>query len=599
MAETKTITLDVNSNLEETNKSVNSLKAQLRQAQAEVANLSDKFGATSKEAVEAAKRAAELKDKIGDAKALTDAFNPDAKFNALTASLSGAAGGLTAITGAMGLLGGESKDVEKMILRVQSAMAVSQGIQALGEARDSFKQLFAVVQSFSIVQKISTAAQWLWNAAMAANPLGAIVLVITAVIAAGYKLITMFQESSKAAELNAIANSNLASELKNLEKASKKANQESELSRTRQLGLAKANGESSESIRKLTLQLAKQEEAEKLLNAQRAQKLYFQAQARLLDDEENEAAKENVKKAKEQYQSMFEDYRTAALNVKKVRIQNEIDEAQERTNANKKAQEDLKKHNEDLAKIRKDAAEKAAAERKLLKEKEQKENEDYWNDYLRISSERQKQDFDNRVAFEDADAQLTNDIAADNLKKLNKSIEDEKAAAEAKKEIRASEIDAARGLIGLLSGLAEKNKGIQKAALIANSALSIAEIINNTNVGSSKEVATKGVFGLSTSAILYAKMGISIASVLAATAKGLSALGGGSAGGGGGASTGGGGGTAPAAPSFNVVGNGGANQIAGVMQQQGMQPVQAYVVANNVTTAQGLNRNIINNATLG
>lgn len=599
MAETKTITLDVNSNLEETNKSVNSLKAQLRQAQAEVANLSDKFGATSKEAVEAAKRAAELKDKIGDAKALTDAFNPDAKFNALTASLSGAAGGLTAITGAMGLLGGESKDVEKMILRVQSAMAVSQGIQALGEARDSFKQLFAVVQSFSIVQKISTAAQWLWNAAMAANPLGAIVLVITAVIAAGYKLITMFQESSKAAELNAIANSNLASELKNLEKASKKANQESELSRTRQLGLAKANGESSESIRKLTLQLAKQEEAEKLLNAQRAQKLYFQAQARLLDDEENEAAKENVKKAKEQYQSMFEDYRTAALNVKKVRIQNEIDEAQERTNASKKAQEDLKKHNEDLAKIRKDAAEKAAAERKLLKEKEQKENEDYWNDYLRISSERQKQDFDNRVAFEDADAQLTNDIAADNLKKLNKSIEDEKAAAEAKKEIRASEIDAARGLIGLLSGLAEKNKGIQKAALIANSALSIAEIINNTNVGSSKEVATKGVFGLSTSAILYAKMGISIASVLAATAKGLSALGGGSAGGGGGASTGGDGGTAPAAPSFNVVGNGGANQIAGVMQQQGMQPVQAYVVANNVTTAQGLNRNIINNATLG
>jgi len=48
----------------------------------------------------AAKRASELKDRIGDAKALTDAFNPDAKFKALTASLSGVAGGFAAAQGA-------------------------------------------------------------------------------------------------------------------------------------------------------------------------------------------------------------------------------------------------------------------------------------------------------------------------------------------------------------------------------------------------------------------------------------------------------------------------------------------------------------------
>jgi hypothetical protein len=70
-------------------------------------------------------------------------------------------------------------------------------------------------------------------------------------------------------------------------------------------------------------------------------------------------------------------------------------------------------------------------------------------------------------------------------------------------------------------------------------------------------------------------------------------------GGGGSAPSIGGGGSAPAAPSFNVVGNSGVNQVANVMSNQGMQPVQAYVVANNVTTAQGLNRNIVNNATLG
>ena len=79
-----------------------SLKDQLVAAQKEVQILSEKFGATSKEAIEAAKRAGELKDTIGDAKALTDAFNPDAKFKALSGSLQGVAGGFSVVTGAMG-----------------------------------------------------------------------------------------------------------------------------------------------------------------------------------------------------------------------------------------------------------------------------------------------------------------------------------------------------------------------------------------------------------------------------------------------------------------------------------------------------------------
>jgi hypothetical protein len=131
------------------------------------------------------------------------------------------------------------------------------------------------------------------------------------------------------------------------------------------------------------------------------------------------------------------------------------------------------------------------------------------------------------------------------IKYTDAKIARDNAALQAKKSIIASEIDAAKGLVNLLAGLGEKNKKVQKAALIANSALSIAEIINNTNVGSAKEVATKGVIGLGTSALLYTKMAISIASVVAATAKGLSALGGGSvtapsntgAGGGGGGDT--------------------------------------------------------------
>ena len=49
------------------------------------------------------------------------------------------------------------------------------------------------------------------------------------------------------------------------------------------------------------------------------------------------------------------------------------------------------------------------------------------------------------------------------------------------------------------------------------------------------------------------------------------------------------------APSFNVVGQSGFNQVAGALGQQ--QPVQAYVVAGNVTTAQQLQNNTITQAT--
>jgi hypothetical protein len=151
MAEKKVIELDVDTNL-------GSLKSQLKQAQAEVQALSEKFGATSREAVAAAKSAAILKDKIGDAKALTDAFNPDAKFKALSGSLTGVAGGFSVVTGAMGTLGVESEAVEKTLLKVQSAMAIASGAQALGESIDSFKQLGAVVKTaFSTMTTASKA----------------------------------------------------------------------------------------------------------------------------------------------------------------------------------------------------------------------------------------------------------------------------------------------------------------------------------------------------------------------------------------------------------------------------------------------------------
>jgi hypothetical protein len=142
----------------ETDDSVKSLRTQMREAQAQVGLMADKFGATSKEAVNAAKKAAELKDRIGDAKALTDAFNPDAKFKAVASSLAGVAGGFSALQGAMALFGNENKDVEKALLKVNAAMALSQGLQAVGESVDSFRQLGAVIKSTTVYQELNNAA---------------------------------------------------------------------------------------------------------------------------------------------------------------------------------------------------------------------------------------------------------------------------------------------------------------------------------------------------------------------------------------------------------------------------------------------------------
>jgi DNA repair exonuclease SbcCD ATPase subunit len=52
-------------------------------------------------------------------------------------------------------------------------------------------------------------------------------------------------------------------------------------------------------------------------------------------------------------------------------------------------------------------------------------------------------------------------------------------------------------------------------------------------------------------------------------------------------------------PSINVVGASQTNAIAETVAQQSQAPIKAYVVGNEVTTQQGLDRNIVNSATLG
>jgi len=53
------------------------------------------------------------------------------------------------------------------------------------------------------------------------------------------------------------------------------------------------------------------------------------------------------------------------------------------------------------------------------------------------------------------------------------------------------------------------------------------------------------------------------------------------------------------APDFNVVGASGTNQLAQAINGQDKQPIKAYVVSNDVTNAQSLERNIVEGASIG
>jgi hypothetical protein len=128
-------------------KSVGNMKQQLRAATNELVAMNEKFGSASKEATQAAQRVAKLKDAIGDAKALADTFNPDKKFVALGGAVQGAVAGFSALQGAMGLFADKNKEVEQLLLKVQSAMALQQGLSGIAGSIDSFKLLAGTIKT--------------------------------------------------------------------------------------------------------------------------------------------------------------------------------------------------------------------------------------------------------------------------------------------------------------------------------------------------------------------------------------------------------------------------------------------------------------------
>jgi hypothetical protein len=146
--------------------SIGNVRKALKEANAELIAMQDQFGATSQQAIKAAKKVAELKDRIEDARETADLFDPGKKFQAFVTLGSQIAAGFGAVQGAMALIGTESEAVEKSLLKVQSAMALAQGLSQLKDFGKSWQQLNVFIQSSSVFIKANAAANSLAAGAM-------------------------------------------------------------------------------------------------------------------------------------------------------------------------------------------------------------------------------------------------------------------------------------------------------------------------------------------------------------------------------------------------------------------------------------------------
>lgn len=193
----------------------------------------------------------------------------------------------------------------------------------------------------------------------------------------------------------------------------------------------------------------------------------------------------------------------------------------------------------------------------------------------------------------------------------NRKIDEDLAYNEAVAAIRMANLDNLGSAFSLLGQLAGKNRTLQAVALIGENAAGIAKTIIQTQASNAATIAQGNALSFITggaSVGIAAKLvaankisaGLSIASSIAATAKGLSALKASGApsvsapnvsGGGNAASS-------PTPPAFNVVGQSNVNQLADVVSSQLSKPMRAYVVTSDVSTAQSLERNIVKGASL-
>ena len=288
-------------------------------------------------------------------------------------------------------------------------------------------------------------------------------------------------------------------------------------------------------------------------------------------------------------------------------IQRELTAAENELNAKVKAEataktakqkeEDKKEEEAAKAKI---ALKKKIAEFSAVSEEEQRELE---KDKLRTNFEElllqlgedEEAKLELTKSYLEKQKELKDKFADEDAAKVKadgqKEIDELKAVEDAKAGVRDAALGTISNGLGLLRQLGEDNKALQATALIGESAVGIAEMVINKSkadlvaapIAANPATATLGATILAMNKV---NLGIGIASNVAATAKGLSALGKGGAPSGGGEGQGG-----AQAPSFNLVeGTDDSSAVQRSIEGRSNTPIKAFVTSGDITRAQQLDR---------
>jgi hypothetical protein len=488
----------------------------------------------------------------------------------------------------MALFGSESENVEKTLLKVQSAMALSQGLQTIGESVDSFKQLGAVLKSNVAVQKVLTVSQAAYTTVVGAST-GALKLLRIALAATGIGaivvglglLIANFDKVKKAV-LNLIP------------------------------GLAQVGEFFGNIVESVTDFVGATSEAERALDSLKdAADKTLSVNKKFLAEHGDQVDKYTKQKidAKNAYAAAIkeEGANTAALAKRLSRELAAIDKQREddRIKINQDAADKIKASNEKLAAAKKAADEKAASIEKARFKTQQEIRDQDLKNQEQLDAEKKERDALKAIA---ADQKVTSDLA-----RMSKGLNDErdlitasnveqlanaKADAAAKLTVQTEFRNAIAASLGAISQLFEQGTAASKIAALAEIAIGTGTGFINALVIAQKSASATGPAAAFAFPVFYATQ---LAAVLGAASKAKNILkqvkGGGGGSGGVSAPANPATAAAPAAPQFNVVGTSGVNQIAQGLGNQS--PVMAYVVGSQVTTQQALDRNIVRTATLG
>jgi hypothetical protein len=643
MAIEKVVNLKVNDDIQDTTKNVVGLKTQLREAVGEVQRLSDEFGATSKQAVEAAKRAADLKDRIEDANDAIQAFKGEGAFLATAKSLGAVSGGFTALQGAMSLAGGESENVEKAILKVQSAMAITQGLESIEDAGRSFKQLGAVIRSTTIFQKALSAATAIQTfvmngATLAAKALrGALIATGVGALVVGVGLLIANFDKVKKVVMNLVPALSIVGDVvmsivntvtdfigvtSDASRSLDKMVSDSQKTLRKNQDFLDTQGDKYDDYTKRKIQAnidyaAKVKEvADDETRTEEEKLIYLKALRDKADRDIAQADKdrqaERDKKAKEE-QDKIDAKNKEARDKRKEERDRLKKEAQDIADNAKKANEEISKT--DLERL----TEKYKKELAILK-KQQVSTLDleikFLNDKNDLSLKQQEIDYklaEEKKAKEEKDAKDKKEKDEENAKEQiareQKVAEDLIRFEDDKNKVLASSKE---NLNNIISGLESSGLAKTKAGQVASKAIALTQIAIDSAVALSKAstlanaegVAAQLAFptlpgaGTVARVISYASTALSVASNIT-RAKALLSSGGSGSVSGSSPSGGSGGGQAPAPPQFNIVGQSGTNQLAQTIAGQQNKPIEAFVVSSAVTTSQALDRNRVKTATFG